>query len=86
MISFQKVDLSESAKIYYKRNIDFNAKFNLIKDSDGNFYIASIAIVDTDPKSTDSMPVYMKKYSEISEWWSQNTQVLKASADMHGHV
>ena len=79
MISFQKVYLPESAINYVQDQTFYSAKFNLIKDFDGNYFVASIAVVDTDPKYTANLPVYMKKYAEISEWWSKKLPILISS-------
>ena len=70
-----KVPVNYLTELENLKNQSFpTARFNVITDGFGNYYVMSIAVVDTDPKYASNISMYEKKYMQISKWWDQMIQ------------
>ena len=80
MLSFQKLETipKEWPTLLQDLQSEYapSSRFNITRDFSGNYYVVSIAIVDTDPKYSSNMSLYHKKYSEISVWWKATIESL----------
>nr|XP_002128315.1 inositol-pentakisphosphate 2-kinase [Ciona intestinalis] len=57
---------------YLKKRFENSQKFascDVIADNNGNCYLVSVAVVDTDPKPATRIPMYLDQHRTFVEWW-----------------